>query len=163
MPVTYEPIARSALTGNQTDVTFSSISSIYTDLVLILNTGSSTGAAAALMQFNGDTGNNYSFIQMWGPNSSTAYSESHATASYIDMQAVGTTVLHSNICNIMSYSQTSKYKGLITRAYDANNNRWYQSLGTWRSTAAINQIRIYLNTGQFIAGSTFSLYGIKGA
>jgi len=163
MPVTYEPIARNTLTGNQTDVTFSSISSIYTDLVLILNTGSSTGAAAALMQFNGDTGNNYSFIQMWGPNSSTAYSESQATASYIDMQSVGTTVLHSNICNIMSYSQTSKYKGLITRAYDANNNRWYQSLGTWRSTAAINQIKIYLNTGQFIAGSTFSLYGIKGA
>jgi hypothetical protein len=163
MPVTYEPIARNTLTGNQTDVTFSSISSIYTDLVLILNTGSSTGAAAVFMQFNGDTGSNYSHIQMWGPNSNTAYSESDPSATYIDMQSVGTSVRHSNICNIMSYSQTSKYKGLITRAYDSNNNRWYQSLGTWRSTAAINQIRIYLNTGQFIAGSTFSLYGIKGA
>lgn len=162
MPTTYQPIATSVLTSSQSQVIFSDISSNYTDLVLILNTGATQGTGC-YMQFNGDTSSNYSFIQMWGPNSNTAYSETQASQPYIDMQSVGTSVLHTNICNIMSYSQTSKQKAIITRAYDANNNRWYQSLGNWRSTAAINQIRVYVTPGEFITGSTFSLYGIKAA
>jgi hypothetical protein len=162
MPTTYQPIATSVLVSSQSQVIFSDISSNYTDLVLVLNTGATEGTGC-YMQFNGDTSSNYSFIQMWGPSSSTAFSESQASQSYIDMQSVGTSVLHTNICNIMSYSQTNKQKAIITRAYDANNNRWYQSLGNWRSTAAINQIRVYVTPGQFITGSTFSLYGIKAA
>lgn len=162
MPTTYQPIATSVLNSSQSEVIFSDVSSNYTDLVLVLNTGV-TQATACSIRFNEDTGSNYSFIQMWGPTSNTAYSESQASITYIDMQSVGTSVLHTNICNIMSYSQTNKQKAIITRAYDAINNRWYQSLGNWRNTAAINQIKIYVNPGQFIAGSTFSLYGIKAA
>jgi hypothetical protein len=159
---TYTPIATNTLTSNQPSVTFSSITSSYTDLVLVLNTGA-TGAIAAFMQFNGDTGSNYSFVQMWGNNGSTAYSETVPSTSWIDLQSIGTTVRHTNICNIMSYSQTNKQKGIISRSFDSNNNRWYQSIGTWRNTAAINQIYVYASSGSFITGSSFTLYGIKAA
>ena len=158
---TYDAIATTTLTSNQANVTFSSITSSYTDLVLVLNTGGTAGIVP-FMQFNGDTGSNYSYVQMWGPNGATAYSETSQT-SWIDMQSTGTAVRHTNICNIMSYSQTNKQKGVITRSFDSNNNRSYQSIGTWRSTAAINQIYIYASSGSFITGSTFTLYGIKAA
>lgn len=159
---TYDAIATNTLTSNQANVTFSSITSSYTDLVLILNTGATAGVQV-FMQFNGDTANNYSFVQMWGNNGATAFSETVPSTGWIDLQSTGTSVRHTNICNIMSYSQTNKQKGIISRSFDSNNNRWYQSIGTWRSTAAINQIYIYASSGSFIAGSSFTLYGIKAA
>jgi len=58
---TYEPIATTTVSGSSTStVTFSSISGTYTDLVIIGNLGSQTTNAFPYLQFNGDTGSNYS-------------------------------------------------------------------------------------------------------
>jgi len=60
MPSTYTPIATNTLASVSTGVTFSSIPSTYTDLVLVINyrlDGTGTGAAGAL-RFNSDSGSN---------------------------------------------------------------------------------------------------------
>jgi len=55
MPKTYEPIATTTLGSNQTTITFSSIPSTYTDLVIVSNMGTTT-ASYPFIRFNGDTG-----------------------------------------------------------------------------------------------------------
>jgi hypothetical protein len=65
MTATYEKIATSTLGSTASDVTFSSISGSYTDLVLIVNETCSTGSGLNV-QFNSDTGSNYSSTYMYG-------------------------------------------------------------------------------------------------
>jgi len=64
---TYEPIATTTVSNSSTStVTFSSISGTYTDLIIIGNLGSETTNAFPYLQFNGDTGSNYSYTQLYG-------------------------------------------------------------------------------------------------
>ena len=60
MPNTYEPIATNTLGSAASSVTFSSIPSTYTDLIVVMNYANSTGLADVFFRFNGDTGSNYS-------------------------------------------------------------------------------------------------------
>ena len=58
--ITYTPITSTTLGSNTASVTFSSISSAYTDLVLVV-AGALDGANwVPTLQFNSDTGTNYS-------------------------------------------------------------------------------------------------------
>ena len=62
MAITYEPIATTTLGTAAASVTFSTISGAFTDLVLVMafaNTGVGNGNDI-LMQFNSDSGSNYS-------------------------------------------------------------------------------------------------------
>ena len=59
LPSTMTPIATNTLTAVASSVTFSSIPSTYTDLVLVLQ-GSFDSADDVRFRFNGDTGSNYS-------------------------------------------------------------------------------------------------------
>jgi len=165
MATTYEPIATQTLGGAQTDVTFSSIPATYTDLVLIINAGSSAGADANF-RLNGDTGSNYSRTILTGDGSAASSSRtSSAVVGRLNFNAypnggAGDTII---IAYFMNYTNTTTYKTVISRA---NNT----GLGTdevvnlWRSTAAINSILILsTSTPTFIGGSTFTLYGIKAA
>jgi hypothetical protein len=153
------------LPSAQTDVTLSSIPATYTDLVLVINAGSSAGADANF-RLNGDTGSNYSRTVMTG-NGSTAVSSrtTNALVGRFNFNAypnggAGDTIIIANFAN---YSSTTVNKSVISRANNAG-------LGTdaimnlWRNTAAINSILILsTSAATFVAGSTFTLYGIKAA
>lgn len=167
MPATYEPIATTTLNSAQTGVTFSSITGSYTDLILIANV-KVTGAAGrnATIQFNSDTANNYSYTFMGG-NGTTASSGRNNSDDRIRIQ--GITGIDANnfypvIVNIQNYSNTTTHKSCLIRANEATG---VQALcGLWRSTSAINEIRIvaYGNTEEnWASGCTFTLYGIKVA
>ena len=67
MTSTYEKIASTTLGSAAADITFSTISGTYTDLVLVL--GSLTTASASQrirMQLNSDTGTTYSNTDLYG-------------------------------------------------------------------------------------------------
>ena len=66
MPATYDCIKSSILGSSASVVTFDNISANYTDLILIVNAASDTTNAFQYIQFNGDTGSNYSYTQMYG-------------------------------------------------------------------------------------------------
>jgi len=159
MDKTYEPIAATTLGSAQSSVTFSSISGSYTDLVVVTNGSSSTGATL-VCRFNGDTGTNYSFTGMNGNGSAaSSFRVSNNTS-------VGLGEIYNYNCTylfqIQNYSNTTTYKTSLCRANSASD--YVQvNVGVWRSTAAITSLQLFVTSGNFNSGSTFTLYGIKAA
>jgi hypothetical protein len=153
---TYEPIATTNISSG-TSVTFSSIPSTYTDLILVVN-GKSTEATGVSLQFNGDTGSNYSWIGAFG-SSGTTTSSGGNNVTGLNM-GVFYTSQSANIIQIMNYANTSVNKTVLSRA---NNFGFSISMrvGLWRSTAAINSIKVECSNYQ--PTSYLTLYGIKAA
>ena len=60
---TYYPIATTTLSSATNSVSFSSISGSYTDIVIVFNGAASTSGVTCNVQFNSDTGTNYSTTQ----------------------------------------------------------------------------------------------------
>jgi len=162
---TYTPIATTTLGSAAASYTFSSIPSTYTDLVLVCNWRNSVGAGYwGQLQFNGDTGSNYSTTVLQG-DGSTATSYRYTNDS-VGVRIGGTTTANNNpsIVNIMNYSNTTTFKTQVSRYSDSSRSvQAFASL--WRSTAAINSIKIRIEdqTANIVAGSTFTLYGIASA
>jgi hypothetical protein len=160
MAATYTPIASITLGTAVAEVTFTSIPSIYTDLVLITSTDQ-TASAASYIQFNGDTATNYSNTNLTGDG--TSATSNRVTSSALGV-AFATTSANDQISvlNIMNYSNTTTNKTFLLRRNDAAA-QVSLVVGLWRSTAAISSMRLYSNGSTFTANSTFNLYGILGA
>lgn len=156
---TYTPIATTTLGSAAASYTFSSISSTYTDLVLVANLLGTTRTDTHL-QFNSDTASNYSFTFIYGEGTGGGTSGKYTaqTDIYIGEGATNST----NIIHVNNYAKTTTYKTLLaTAAYPTDGVG--KSVGLWRNTAAINTIKIFRNSGTFSIGSTFTLYGIAAA
>ncbi len=167
---TYEAIATQTLGSNTTTVTFSSIPSTYTDLVIVLNgkNGSATNTDITI-QFNSDTGNNYSFTYLYGNGTTVGTGR---VTNYPDGRlgyytTPGTTDGYMGIIQIMNYSNTTTNKTMITRSSSLSSNTTYPGTETivnlWRSTSAITTVAINSPTSTFATGSTFNLFGIASA
>ncbi len=161
---TYTPIATTTLGSSASTLAFTSISGSYTDLVLVINAANTSGNQDAYMQFNSDTGANYSRTALRG-NGTTASSArtSSATSAFLSsISGTSTTSLaYNSITSIQNYSNATTYKTAFTRS----NNAEYGTdaiVNLWRSAAAITRIDI-TSTGTFTSGSTFTLYGIQAA
>lgn len=156
--LTYEKVATTTLGSNQSSVTFSSFSG-YTDLVLIFNGTITTGDDTWGVQFNSDTGSNYSSTALYGDGSS-AGSNRTSSATKASTSYSGTTN-STTIINFQNYANSTTYKTALVR----NNGGGFVSARVvlWRSTSAITSIVASPNTYQFATGSTFTLYGITAA
>lgn len=164
---TYTPIATTTLGSNANSVTFSSISSGYTDLVLICADLAAQSAQSLYVQLNSDTGSNYSGTIVDG-NGSAAQASKYSNnsqgltvgASYVGLPA---SIGAMGIMHFMNYANTNVYKTTISR-YGAASAETQESISLWRSTAAINTIKVYASSGtNILAGATFTLYGIAAA
>jgi hypothetical protein len=166
MTATYESIATQTLGSAATTVTFSSIPATYTDLVLIMMS-KGTGIASAAngyLRFNSDSGSNYSKTQMLGVG--VAQSQRSSNTSFLQWPFDDAEWQVTRF-NIMNYANTTTFKTTILRQ-DLGTYGTAAVVGLWRSTSAINAISLTSsdNLGggtadQFVAGSTFTLYGIK--
>jgi hypothetical protein len=161
---TYEPIATNTLATNQTTVTFSSIPSTYTDLIIVFNGGIVASGPTGRITYNGDTSANYSQTDLWSTTAQTSArltGQTYITA--IGRNSSSSLALNDNsIIHIMNYSNSTTYKSLLMRQNQAASFV-YLGCGVWRSTAVINQISFAQGGGGFLAGSTFTLYGITAA
>jgi hypothetical protein len=157
---TYVALNKITLVTATSTITFSSIPSTYTDLVIVFN-GTAATATYTGLQFNGDTGSNYSYTQVHG-NGTSALSgrSSNATELYTSSSNTVTTTPSVMIVNIQNYANTTTNKTALIR----NSNAAVEAaaaVGTWRNTAAITSVTIKTPGTNFAVGSTFSLYGIK--
>jgi hypothetical protein len=157
---TYTPISTTTLGTATTTVSFSSIPSTYTDLILICNpTGIDT--AFRIYNFNGDTGSNYSYTYLTG-NGTSASSGRDTTAKIFIGYGGSTTTPMTCIVNFANYSNTTTYKTTLARG--SSSTQWVSaSVGLWRNTAAISSFTIISDSTNFSVGSTFTLYGIAAA
>lgn len=167
------PISRITVSGTSTfTVTFSSIPSVYQDLKLIgsARTSFNNLSEALGLYFNGD-------------NSSGLYSNTSIVTADTIYPGRNTNVNQSTFCQVISntaqtgnfnvvrtdffnYSNTSVNKSAISKHAADYNNSGSGAVGMysllWRNTNAITSISIQSGNGAyFIAGTTFTLYGIR--
>jgi hypothetical protein len=159
MPATYEPIATQTLGSAAASVTFSSITSTYTDLKIIITMTATAGSPSLYLRYNGDTGTNYSTNSVYGDGTNAgSFRASNENKLYIGElnTTIGTTIV-----DVMNYSNTTTNKTCLARNSMAANVQ--AIVGLWRNTSAINEIVVLTSSSTFIVGSTFTLYGIKAA
>jgi hypothetical protein len=162
---TYVALDKITLGSNQTSVTFSSIPSTYTDLVLVAQPATTVVNQDYRIRFNGDTASNYSATYIEG-DGSTAYSNRWSNVPAIYVARGSSTTLGQDIVtvNINNYSNATTYKTAIARFGLATtvSARVSSTVGLWRSTSAITSITV-TTVGTLLSGSTFSLYGIAAS
>ena len=163
MPATYEPIATITLGSGVTSYTFSSIPSTYTDLVLIGDWSISTaGGAATVVQFNGDTGTNYSNTYIYGTGSAAGSGRGSNSTNFGIGYETAANTRQNTIVYFMNYSNTTTFKTSLTKN-SAPSLQYVAYVSLWRSTAAISSIKLDNLGASFVSGSTFTLYGIAAA
>lgn len=157
---TYTPIQTYSASGSQNSITFSSIPSTYTDLVII--SAGNTASLTTVIRFNGDTGTNYSRTILRG-NGTTADSIRQTNQEFITLDGSYSQPGQNFIINIMNYSNSTTYKTALTRSNNAGAGL-DQGVGMWRNTAAITSVEVR-NSGatNYTTGTTFTLYGIAKA
>lgn len=161
---TYTPLATTTLTSASATVTFSSISSAYTDLVLIYNGKFASANGQIALNFNGDTATNYSDNSLNADGSAVTAARDTTYGRIVQGYTASANVDNMTIINIMNYANTNMSKTVISRHNTAAGANVQLSSGAWRSTAAINSIAVSCYNGiNFTAGSTFTLYGILAA
>ena len=168
MPTTYEPIATTTLGSAALSITFSSIPSSYTDLKLIFS-GTTTVLGYLAIQFNADTGANYSVTSLYGTGAS-ASSFAISSATELNLSGIATTSLTAPFfihTDIFSYAGSTNKTVLTGYNMDKNGSGGIErSVGLWRNTAAITSVKLIVSndpTITFSAGTTATLYGIKNA
>jgi hypothetical protein len=161
MAKTYEPISTTTLGTTAASVTFSSIPATYTDLVVVVVGSITSGNENFLVQFNSDTASNYSDTSIGG-NGTTAISNRETSNTAIRCNSYGsiTTNLSQYNISIMNYANTTTYKTTLSRGNNTGTGT-SANVGLWRSTAAINAVKLLPSASTFTSGSTFTLYGIK--
>jgi hypothetical protein len=159
-------IGTTTLGSAAADITFSSISSSYQNLKILFS-GRSDSAGNNVVQlhlrFNADTGSNYRTI--WLGGFSTVAVTDDAVKAQIDARYIpgvipGNDRIGTSEITIFNYKETTLKKGLqflTTTNVDAPSV--FTGQGVWNSTSAINAIRIFPSSGNFIVGTSVSLYG----
>jgi hypothetical protein len=164
---TYTTLAETTLGSAQSSVTLSSISGAYTDLVIVCSPAqTTTGQGDIYIQFNSDTGSNYSATALFG-NGSAAGSTLQVNQTGIRPEYYGypdTTIGNTTtIIQVINYSNSTTFKTVLARANAAATGT-DAAVGLWRSTSAITSITLLMNaSATFKSGSTFALYGIAAA
>lgn len=164
MPKTYDPIMTTTLSSAVSNVTLSSIPNIYTDLVFVFS-GSKSEIANTFMRINADSNANYSQTSLYAASTTpTSNRYSNASFLYVDLAGGNANAIHNRILQFNNYSNTTTYKTILIKENNANaDGESLASVGLWRSTSAINSIRLEVTNGSFNIGSSFTLYGIKAA
>lgn len=165
MALTYEPIATTTTSGNATSVTFSSISSAYTDILMVYHGKFSGNRTTMNLTLNSDTASNYSYTQLYG-NGTTAAS-SRTTTYTVGYAGLISDQWQTVTLNFMDYSNSTTNKTVLVRGGNLGSTASEDVSATvnlWRSTAAINTIKLAPANGLYlIDGSIFTLFGIKAA
>jgi hypothetical protein len=163
----YELIETSILTSSQSSVTFSSLgtySSTYKHLQIryVARGTRSATSAPVFFRFNGNT-TNYFTHSMIGSGSTVA-SYANLNGTYMDLGLMFTATATANAFGAGVID--------IFDAYSTTKNKTFRGLtgvnevglfsGSRADTTNISSISVHDIFGNFIAGSRFSLYGVKG-
>lgn len=126
----------------------------YRDLRIVANMGTTATSVVTIVYPNADTGN-ASAVYMVGTGSATA----SGTTANIEFGNTGASAKSLTIMDVMDYA-TDKHKTFLVRAGDAGGLTIAYAC-RWASTSAITSLQFYSPGSTFVAGSTFTLFGIK--
>lgn len=161
---TYTPIATTTFGSAASSYTFSSIPSTYTDLQIVIYVPTNSINNDLYMQVNSDTATNYSATWLSGNGTAASSSRNTSTngARITALSSPQTTTPNTSIVQLMNYSNATTYKTFMNRG--SNSATGIDAfICLWRSTSAINTIKIYPASGNMAIGTTMTLYGILAA
>lgn len=174
MTADFESIATETLTSNASTITFSSIPSTFAHLQvrIIGRTTRPDGVDYATLRFNGNSSSIYSSHDMYTNGNTSPQTDRNLNQSSLVVQRFATNVGAANvfsamIIDILDYKETTKFKTLRWHfGYSDGNttmSRAGLSSGLWASTSAISSMSFQSGYGEnYIAGTRFALYGIRG-
>jgi len=176
MPSAFESIATAAVSGSAvSSIDFTSIPNTYQHLQIrgIGRTDANAILSLSRVRFNSDTAANYTQHTLYG-NGSSVGTDTNTSDTTIQWLApvpgnnATANVFGAMILDIHDYKSTSKYKTVRVFAGDDGNAanvdyRVFLKSGLWMSTSAITSISLFCSGPNWVSGSTFALYGIKGA
>ena len=165
----YELISTTILGTSTASVSFSSLGTYAADYkhlqIRVLSRSSLDGGRGVLTRFNSDTGSNYSWHVLLGNGSSVISSAGTSTTfMYGGIQAISTDTANSYgvfVMDILDPYSTTKNK-TIRSLSGVGGSRIDLYSGNWRNTNSLTAVTLDPEAGLFVAGSRFSLYGIKG-
>tara|TARA_R110000782_G_scaffold159302_1_gene251445 strand:- start:216 stop:698 length:483 start_codon:yes stop_codon:yes gene_type:complete len=155
---TYTLIASTTLATSVFTVSFTGIDQTFGDLVFVCTPVGNN--IAIRLKINGDTGSNYSFVNMTA-NGTAGFSGSGTATSLTlnvqaDVQATPGLIVNGTI---FDYTATDKHKSVLVRASNGNDGV-NANAGRWANTSAVTSI-LFESGNQFTSGSTFYIYGIE--
>lgn len=168
------------LTSNQASVEFANLNSKYGSTYQHLqvrfvarSTYSGYPVFDTGMRFNSDTGSNYSWHQLLGLGSGGAISEGSANQTSMRCgvgaaNSLSSSIYGASIVDILDPFETTKFKTIRsldgTMGSATNGNYVMLHSGSWRNTAAVTSITLIDQYGgNFVTGSRFALYGLRGS
>lgn len=170
MAETFFKLAKATLTGNITNVNFTSISQNYTHLLLVISARQSAAAyyANGFVSINGSTAANYyGIVAETSSGTPSVFNDNTATYTGIrfDNTAAGSANASNFSVNEMWFHNytTSAHQGGIAESYVPNQTSstfldrrvWH-----WSQSGPITSLLCTSGSGYFVSGSTFTLYGI---
>jgi hypothetical protein len=170
---TYVAIATTTVgAGTAADITFSTIPSTYTDLLVVVSgrtVGTGSRSESIYMQFNGSSAANYSNRYLQG-SGATGSSGNNLSSTYIYIgeapQSIATSNTFGNMqIYIPNYAGSTNKSVSMNNVQEDNQTTAYITMnaGLWSNTAAITSIKIYGNASNWAQYTTATLYGIKNS
>jgi hypothetical protein len=154
-------IATTTLGTAAASITFSSISSAYTDLRIVF-VGTGTASSNCQIRFNSDSTSTYSQTALYGTGAAAGSSRNSDTAFYFTYYTnLSTTIPTLRTMDIFSYAGSTYKTCLTTENSDLNGSgSVVRTAGLWPVTSAITSILLLNPSSTFAAGTTATLYGI---
>ena len=168
----YDLLETEILTGDTASVTFSSLNSTYgadyqhLQIRAVVQSNRGAGDDLVRLQINNATGSVYSHHGLRGNGSTVAaYSTGSSTTSmFLGEQPDGTTGADRFgpfVCDILDPFDTNKYTTIRTLSGNEANSVGFRS-GLYQATTAVDELD-FTCLASFVAGSRFSLYGLRSA
>lgn len=164
-------IARTVLGADAASVDFSNIPPTYESLMVTFVARATSGSTwvRLLMRCNNDSAANYEsalYYQASGSENSTA--QTAARVAVIPDASATAGWAASGQVDIAGYARTVFKKSVMSdygAQYAVGTGGQLAGIGqsVWVSSSAINQLTFLSSSGNLLAGSVFTLYGIAGA
>lgn len=134
--------------------------------VFCVRQSTGSGGAYCFLQINTDTGNHYTYQATIGNGTSITTSNSGLTTGFNVGVAPGSGDTANyfgtgefTIANAQSTTGNKPIRANGGAAITSTNAYTGQWVGQWNSATAITDIHLWPNAGNFVAGSSFTLYG----
>ena len=169
----FDLLETTTLTSSASSVTFSGLDSYAADykhlqIRYTARSDRSSGVySIAGIRLNSDTGSNYSYHQLYGTGSSVgstaAANQTTMRLGIIPESTDSANVFGSGIVDLLDFTNTSKNTTIKSFSGEESGSNSDISLwsGAWYNTAAVTTAQLIDLAGNFVAGSRFSLYGVK--
>lgn len=164
----FDSLGAVVVSSSTSSITFSNIPQTYTHLQIryIARTDYATAGADFLYSINGVTTNaSYAYHRLGGEGS-VAFSQSSTSSRIVGINngsSAGANMFASGIMDILDYTNTNKNRTVRNFVGSDRNGSGIVAIysNLYISTTTVTSISLITENGNWITGSSFSLYGIK--